>query len=77
MTNHGKFNVGDLVHRTEGFRSGCGFDVVGVVIQSNPLIFTTENGTMRWSASVDEAPLTKIGEADEDQLSTAIRRLRK
>jgi hypothetical protein len=77
INNHGKFQVGDVIQRADKgpFASGCCVDYYGVVIQSNPLIFTTENGDVKWSASVNDWELVFVSKANSYDLGLALRRL--
>lgn len=73
------FEVGDVVqaNRNTPLHCGSGIYTHAIVVQSEPLVLVSEETDMRWSATVDELYLEKIGVAKPEVLEKCMRRLEK
>jgi hypothetical protein len=71
-----ELRVGDLVEAVGSFRlrSGCSQYNFAVVVQVLPLVLISQDGDMRWSATVDPTRVRPVGQATEQMMATAMKR---
>ena len=77
MKEH-NFKVGDVVCpvRDTQLRSGSEWYTYAIVVSEDPLILVSGEADMRWSATVDDMDLMKVGRATDIQLKNCMRRLK-
>lgn len=75
--DHSDLSKGDAVITLEGhaLRSGASLYHYAVVVQVDPVILISEEGDMKWSATVDEIPLKVVGRASTLAMNKAKARL--